>query len=401
MSSSKPRFSLSKRSFVIAIALLLTLHIIMGVSLMIMSKNALREQIEQRMLDVANTAAYQLDGDDMKNMTAYDIGSEKYKKALSVLRSFQQNIRLDYIYAVRAENDGTFRYTIDPDMDDPGDFGDVIETTDALMNAARGNADVDKQPTTDKWGTFYSAYSPIFTSDGKVAGIVGVDFNAEWFDSELNSHKALVIIVTMMILTIGISLVFLTHTTALEGENVKYRRELEETLEREQVQEQELGSAIHLAYTDPMTGVKNKHAYMEAVKELDRRISAGEVSEFGIIVFDLNGLKIINDTFGHQEGDRYIKKGCALICEKFCHSPVFRIGGDEFVALLEGNDYNQRDELLGSFDRQIEKDLHTGKVIVSTGLDIFDPARDKDHLSVFKRADRKMYERKKFLKSEK
>lgn len=398
MSGSKHRFNLSKRGFVIALVLLLSLHVIMGATLISMSKKALREQVEQRMLDVANTAAYQLDGDDLKNMTAYDIGSEKYKKALSILRSFQQNIQLDYIYALRAEKDGTFRFTIDPDVNNPGDFGEIIARTDALQNAAKGKADVDDIPYSDEWGTFYSAYSPIFDSNGEVAGIVGVDFNAEWFDGMLNSHKAVVVILTMMILTIGISLVFLTHTTALEGENVKFRRELKETLERELVQEQELGSARQLAYTDPLTGVKSKNAYMEIVAELNRKIAVEEAPAFGVVVCDLNGLKTINDTFGHDEGDRYIKKGCALICDTFCHSPVYRIGGDEFAVLLEGHDYTERDKLMASINAEVEKNRDTGSVVVSIGVDVFDPAADKSFHSVFERADKKMYERKKFLK---
>jgi GGDEF domain-containing protein len=53
-------------------------------------------------------------------------------------------------------------------------------------------------------------------------------------------------------------------------------------------------------------------------------------------MFDLNDLKHINDRYGHERGDEYIVNCCRLICQVFKHSPVFRIGGDEFVALLRG-----------------------------------------------------------------
>jgi diguanylate cyclase (GGDEF)-like protein len=371
----------------------------MGFSLLSMSKKALRQQIDQRMLDVANTAAYQLDGDEIGKFTAEDVGSESYEKALDILRSFQNNIRLDYIYCVKAEEVGQFTFIIDPDPDKPGAFGSPVFTTEAMRDAAKGIPGVDKKAFTDEWGRFYSAYSPVFDSDGNVAGIVGVDFNADWYDGEINSHKAVVVILSMLALTIGIALTLMTHTFALEGEKKEYMKKLEETLQREEEQKQELGSAIHLAYTDPLTGVRSKHAYIEAVERIDKGVADGKMSEFGVVVFDINGLKAINDTLGHEEGDKYIIAGCELICMMFCHSPVYRIGGDEFAVILEDIDYNNREELVTAFNLKIEENLVSGKVVVSTGIDIYDSETDRNFSSVFERADKKMYERKRYLKS--
>ena len=161
----------------------------------------------------------------------------------------------------------------------------------------------------------------------------------------------------------------------------------------------ELGSAKKMAYTDPLTGVKNKHAYLESKALIEKNIKEGFPEEFGVAVFDLNGLKKINDTLGHDEGDVYIKNACALICQQFKHSPVFRVGGDEFVALLENDDYNDREELFESFDKQVEQNVAEGKVVVSGAFDIFVPGLDKSFDEVFERADHKMYERKKALKA--
>ena len=191
----------------------------------------------------------------------------------------------------------------------------------------------------------------------------------------------------------------LLHTFVLEDEKAEYRKTLEDILRREQKHKQELGSARHLAYTDPLTGIWNKHAYLEATERLDMGINDGTVTEFGVIVCDLNGLKNINDTLGHEEGDNYIKNGCMLICDKFPNSPVYRIGGDEFAVLLEGRDYADRNALLLELDRQIEGNLLSGSVVVSTGIDVFSPERDSSFSAVFERADKKMYERKRFLKS--
>ena len=393
------RFKPNMRSLMIALVLMLIIHIIMGVMLITMSKNAIREQIDARMLDAVNTAAFQLSGDELKRITGDDKESEEYVNALSLLRSFQQNIKLDYIYAVKINDDGTFAFLIDPDIEDPADYGEKIETTDALIKASKGTPAVDKVAVTDEWGRFYSAYAPVWDSDGNVAALVGVDFDADWYDGELNSHKAVVVILSMIALTIIIGITFISHTSVLEGEKNEYRKKLEETLLRELEQKQELGSARRLAYTDPLTGVKSKRAYLEAIERIDKGVSDGSIDEFGVIVFDLNGLKTVNDTLGHEEGDRYIKEGSAIICGTFCHSPVFRIGGDEFVVILEGTDYLKRDILIAEFEELIEENQRSGKVVVSSGMDEFDLSCDTSFSSVFERADKKMYERKCYLKT--
>ena len=161
----------------------------------------------------------------------------------------------------------------------------------------------------------------------------------------------------------------------------------------------ELGSAMQKAYTDSLTGIRNVHAYRETQARYNQRMAEGTLDEFGIVVFDLNGLKTVNDTKGHEEGDRLIREACTMICQQFKHSPVFRIGGDEFVALLEGDDYRNRHALLESFDQQVERNLEEGRVVVSSGMDVFRPETDGHYDAVFERADREMYERKKALKA--
>ncbi|SFG62165.1 GGDEF domain-containing protein [Oribacterium sp. WCC10] len=115
-----------------------------------------------------------------------------------------------------------------------------------------------------------------------------------------------------------------------------------------------------IANYDPLTGVKNKHAYIDAEAKLNSLIEENESPDFAIIVFDLNGLKTINDTLGHQAGDQFIKDGCSLICDYFKHSPVYRIGGDEFVAIAQDHDYLHLDEImnyskLNTFHNHLEK----------------------------------------------
>ena len=169
---------------------------------------------------------------------------------------------------------------------------------------------------------------------------------------------------------------------------------------KDQVEEhsRELEQGKQIATRDPLTGVKNKLAYIEKIVDIEERVEEEALKNYGVVVFDVNGLKIVNDTLGHDAGDEYIKSACRLICVTFKHSPVYRVGGDEFVAILEGDDYENRTALLKSFDDTVEENKTEGRVVVAGGLAIYDAEIDEKYSDVFKRADTKMYERKKQLK---
>ena len=142
-----------------------------------------------------------------------------------------------------------------------------------------------------------------------------------------------------------------------------------------------------------------KLAYTEKEGLLGAQIANGEAEPFGVIVCDVNGLKKINATLGHKAGDESIRSASELLCDFYKHSPVFRIGGDEFVVLLQGRDYEARHELLKNINAQIEENLRTGKVVASLGMTEYERENDMTFHEVFKRADGLMYERKMQLKS--
>ena len=153
-----------------------------------------------------------INGDELERLTAADMGTEEYERVLGVLRSFQKNIELDYIYGIRDNGNGTFSFTIDPSSQDPGEFNEPVVATQALKAAATGTPSVDQTPYADNWGRFYSAYSPVFDSRGEIAGIVGVDFNADRYDSRIGSYRTVSLILLIAVLSIGIVLaVLLIH----------------------------------------------------------------------------------------------------------------------------------------------------------------------------------------------
>lgn len=154
----------------------------------------------------------------------------------------------------------------------------------------------------------------------------------------------------------------------------------------------------NMANTDSLTGVRNKHAYSENEAAVNRKIQTGELEKLALVVGDINGLKYVNDTQGHAAGDQLIRDACALICEHFTHGAVFRVGGDEFVVLLQGKGYDTMAEVYEELNRAIEANIPKGGVVISLGYSTLQPG-DQQLRDVFERADQRMYERKKELKS--
>ena len=161
----------------------------------------------------------------------------------------------------------------------------------------------------------------------------------------------------------------------------------------------EMENANRRALIDGFTGVKNKLAYLESLRDLEIQAKEHSYEGYGVVVFDLNGLKEVNDTLGHDAGDEYLRNGCKMICEIFAHSPVYRIGGDEFVVILKGSDFENREVLKEQFDKMIDENLGNGTIVISSGMAVFDPDIDESYTEVFIRADKKMYERKMALKT--
>ena len=168
----------------------------------------------------------------------------------------------------------------------------------------------------------------------------------------------------------------------------------DEDVRREQEHLAALSMANEMARRDALTHTKNVTAYHEAEKELQQHIARGGYP-FGMAVCDINGLKVINDTEGHRAGDDYIRSSSMLICKVFHHSPVFRIGGDEFVVILKGEDYRNRKSLLSGIRSLVEKNILNGEgPIVAAGLATYRPGEDRSAEDVFNRADGRMYEEK-------
>ena len=157
----------------------------------------------------------------------------------------------------------------------------------------------------------------------------------------------------------------------------------------------QLVEAERRANCDTLTGVKNITAYTDVVAELSRKMNTPDGAEFGLVLCDINHLKSMNDTRGHDIGDEYIRNCCRIICDVFKRSPVYRIGGDEFTVILRGHDYENRTELIRELRNRAEgaeklEDVEHGYASFAAGMSEYLPG-DTGVSDVFKRADIEMY----------
>ena len=150
------------------------------------------------------------------------------------------------------------------------------------------------------------------------------------------------------------------------------------------------------ANIDPLTGVRNRHAYLDEEEKIDQMIRDGQTPEVALVLLDINDLKKINDSQGHQAGDEYIKNACKIVSETFKHSPVFRLGGDEFIVLVQGDDYEVVDDLVQSIADHNTEAKENGGIVIACGMSKYE---GEDNMSiVFEHADHDMYDNKNALK---
>jgi diguanylate cyclase (GGDEF)-like protein len=157
-----------------------------------------------------------------------------------------------------------------------------------------------------------------------------------------------------------------------------------------------------LAYRDSLTGLRNTTSYKKWEADFDQKAHEGNHA-FGVVMLDLNYLKETNDTYGHDVGNKLIVGAAQIISDTFKRSPVFRIGGDEFLAILQNRDLEEREELFAKFrtacaNSFVEAENEKIPISIAIGFSMFDPDTDTQFADVFNRADDQMYQNKKHMK---
>ena len=291
----------------------------------------------------------------------------------------------------------------------------------------------------DDWGWLCSDYAPVYDSNKNVVCIVGCDVDV---DDMVNArHRFLIYIligtVTLSILVLIGAVIFvsnliikplhaisdqvksftpsvdMTEEEVINIGTIKGNNEITEIYDNIRSMESSIVDYIHNIHTmqgdiekkdteitklsmetfkDSLTHVGNKGAYLQKMQEINQ-----EKEDFAIVMVDINNLKEMNDKYGHKAGDLYIQGCCKMICDTFRHSPVFRIGGDEFVVVVENKDYPNRYTCLTrlklAFEKSYNQEAENPWEKLSAAVGMAENSSDDYSAElVFKRADKAMYE---------
>lgn len=170
-----------------------TMLIIVGIGICILSgaiygraQKSMMSQIRENVENLAKCAAASMDAEVLMGIQEGDEGSEAYEKVFNELTLFLDSSNLQYIYTLRKNADGGIEFLVDADPEEPAAIGEEYENLANIEKAFAGETSVDTEPSSDEWGTYISAYSPIYYRD-KVVAVVGADVSYTWVQEQINS----------------------------------------------------------------------------------------------------------------------------------------------------------------------------------------------------------------------
>ena len=449
------------------IAFIALLCLVLSIANQMIYKTGLYHRYEDHIRDILTFTRSQIDTDDLEKCIQTGEKSSKYLELQKFMDTFKDNANIHYLYVIRPLNDNPVDNVMDiiaamstyekkymPEMEVTlnGLTGEgySVESVRKYLKAA-GTTDISFFSSDfEKEGIVYIDYTgtlPIFTSTGKYIGLLCVDIDITEIRKTVRESTLvnLIFIITMGIVFVILFILWAHYNIAkpiqklensvtafayqhkgkenvesiviedpdihtnnevesLANAVVKMSKDMRSYVEHVIEAESKARTMSELANKDALTCIRNKTAYDSFADNMNKQIEEGK-AEFAVAMVDLNHLKKINDTYGHEHGNDYIKMSCSVICHIFDHSPVFRIGGDEFVVILKGEDFKNREKLLIEATNVFKSTSENENVepwerlSAAIGMADFDPAGDKTLEDVFNRADKTMYKNKIAMKA--
>ncbi|SCY52989.1 diguanylate cyclase (GGDEF) domain-containing protein [Butyrivibrio sp. INlla14] len=418
----------------------------------------------RRMLDIINYVDSHIDVEDLSECVESGEESEKFTALMAFMDSIMEDFDIHYLYIVRPvlEDDRMWMMNvisadtaIGRETDPDGYYlGFVLEDVydRETLELYQQHLDMDEISyfkNFSSWGYDYTALKPLINAEGEHFAALCVDIEVDDVQRAIKTYTIFNVILIVVLGIMFVTLFILWMNRNITEPLVRLEKSVVSFAERSHEQTdpdllsyddphihtknevESLSNAVNLmsidmrnyvrniiaaedrvqdmknqvthmdmlAYQDALTHVKNKAWYDKIEERVNADIEAGK-ARFAILMADLNNLKKINDNYGHEHGNDYIFGACHIICVIFDHSPVFRIGGDEFVVLMENRDYDDKDKLIEELKLAYEETSKDEskepweRYSSAIGVAVFDSAVDKCMNDVFKRADEAMYKHK-------
>lgn len=337
----------------------------------VITYNDMIQSLSERVTSIYDYVENSLDKDSFYNInTIDDFTSEAYIVAHNNLDTVRKATGVRYLYTAKQNSAGELIYVVDGLPLDAEDFrfpGDLIEVEIRadLTKALDGYDILPNEILKTEWGPIFITYLPVH-DNGKVIGVVGIEFDAS---RQYQTYRNINIVTLILVIAfIAISVVIAVYI---------FRR-ISNPLYRD------------FSNTDASTGLKNRNSFLLDLQNINAKHS---FAEYSVISIDLDRLKHVNDTLGHNIGDTYIKMVAdQLMLFSDGDMVVYRIGGDEFAVLTKSN--KQAIERYINLVKLAVAD-HTDKIgtetSVSAGYATFDTSCDVDLAATYTRADAAMY----------
>ncbi len=421
------------------------------------NQSMLYSQYESSIGGILRYAAEEIDEDDLAECIRTGEESAAYHELQAALDKLKENLDVHFIYVIvplntEAEDNiknviaGATRYEYEYEADEIVRLNSLTGDSYSPEAAQRyltayNSGELSFFESNSEWGDDYTGLLPLFDSAGNPVAALCVDVDIAEINAKLRNC---IIESILLIVMLGMIFVFifiswterkisepieLLESSVVEFASQCRNQKNPEALEidvpvihtnnelemlrdavaemseaiREYVmnirnKESELARMAMLLNKDALTMVRNKNAFNSFIREHEAKISEGKETPFALLIANLNGLKNVNEICGRAKGDEYIKKGCRAICRIFSHSPVFRIGGDEFAIFLSGQSYEERADYLKQAKRvfqEMEQDESLPlweRCSVAFGEAAYQPGTGASLEDVFNQAENSMYE---------
>ncbi|MDO4488385.1 MAG: diguanylate cyclase [Eubacteriales bacterium] len=198
-------------------------------------------------------------------------------------------------------------------------------------------------------GPLYPAYVGVSVGSAVIAFIIVIIYRGLLEKYErIVAYAYILIPASMALLNIFFeewSFAYPAYTVSIVLIYVKLQSEKVERIEHE-------GKIVrHYAMHDELTGLNNRRAYRQCIDTLSHT-----VGNSGVIFSDVNGLKYVNDNFGHEAGDKYLTRFGEILASVFRLNEIYRISGDEFVCIMENVDENVFNERIKELNATLKLD---------------------------------------------
>lgn len=379
---------------------------------------------------------------------AYIEDMPEYRELLEMLHKFQEGSQVSSVYIAYLDPDEKIAmYLVDGAFDDPCPVGclDQYEAGFADRQTMENEGIAPYETRTETYGWLVTSGMPI-KLNGEVVAYAYADLSMNEIGAEINRYSSAgvlaIIVCLLLVCVVGVLLMTnyivnpikrLTEVAskyrivkdeiggleslAFRDLNIKTGDEIEMLAESMKKMENDLNDQIEnlfatrqelistrehadimseMANRDALTGIRNKRGYETEIQRINKGIAMGN-TKVGVVMVDMNDLKEVNDRYGHEKGDKVICSLCDMLCSVFKRSPVFRIGGDEFVVVVSNYDYTNLERNVEKFMASVEHNINESELepweraSAAIGYAIFEEDKDIAIEDTLKRADEKMY----------